>query len=102
MSNILVCNICTEIWGAEESTESNSLFIRHCAGRILRFKTIEDKYHHNSETQTNCSVDIYGERQDLKFLLYNCRNSFNVIHCVTAMLDWKDENNQSLENKLIL
>lgn len=68
----------------------------------FRFKTIEDKYHHNSETQTNCSVDIYGERQDLKFLLYNCRNSFKVFHCVTAMLDWKDENTQSLDNKFIL
>lgn len=68
----------------------------------FRFKTIEDKYHHNSETQTHCSVDIYGERQDLNFFLYNCRNSFNVFHCVTAMLDWKDENTQSLDNKFIL
>lgn len=101
MSNILVCNICTEIWGAEESTESNSQFIRHCAGRFSDLKPLKINITTTQKHKPN-GLLMNDERQDLKFLFYNCRNSFNVFHCVTAVLDWKDENTQSLDNKFIL
>lgn len=65
------------------------------------FKTIEDKYHHNSERQTQRSIDEWWKTGFEIFILY-CRNSLNLYNCVTAMLDWKDENTQSLDNKFIL